>query len=132
MPIPSLSLSCAFVTTVCLAFAVELPGQRQLPGLPVTAPPTDHPALQAQPGMQRPSQPVPEQPSREPLPEAAPPAPPPETQGVALQGKNLKRAVASVTKLHWHDTLGEAKVQAGASGKPILLLQALGDLEGFA
>jgi hypothetical protein len=132
MRIPSLSLSCAFVTTACLLFSTCLPGQSRLPGLPVTAPPVDHPALQSQPGMQRPSQPAPALPSPGPQPEDAPPAPPPETQGEALRGKELKRAVASVVKLHWHDTLAEAKVQAGASGKPILLLQALGDLEGFA
>lgn len=132
MRIPSLSLSCAFVTTACLAFATGLPGQGRWPGLPVTAPPVDHPALQGQPGMQRPSQPMPALPSRQPRPEVAPTEPPPETKGVARQGKELKRAVGSVIKLRWHDTLAEAKVQAGASGKPILLLQALGDLEGFA
>jgi hypothetical protein len=128
---PSLSLS--FVVTSALVAVVGcLPAQSPPPGLPITAPPFDHPALQAQPGMQRPAQGAPALPPVPPLPGAAPTQPPAETQGVARRGKDLKRAVAGVNKLKWHDTLGEAKVQAAASGKPILLLQALGDLEGFA
>jgi len=130
---PSLSLSCVFVTSALVAVVGWLPAQSRPPGLPITAPPVDHPALAGQPGMQRPSQPMPALPAPPPAqPGAAPTQPPPETQGVARRGKDLKRAVASVTKLRWHGTLGEAKVQAAASGKPILLLQALGDLEGFA
>ena len=31
-----------------------------------------------------------------------------------------------------HDDLAAAKARSAAAGKPILLLQALGDLEGFA
>lgn len=127
---PSLSLSYV-LTTALVAVVSCLPAQSPPPGIPITAPPVDHPALQAQPGMQRPSQPMACAPAPA-QPAEAPPAPPPETRGVARRGKDLKRAVAGVNKLKWHDTLGEAKVQAAASGKPILLVQALGDLEGFA
>lgn len=63
---------------------------------------------------------------------AAPPVPPPETHGVKLAGKDLKRAVKQVAALHWHDDLTEARAESAATGKPILWLQALGDLEGPA
>jgi hypothetical protein len=127
------ALSSAFVSVALVAFATLLPAQRgPLPGLPMTAPPVNHPALLAQPTppSQRPTAaPTPVQP--QPMP-PKPPEPPAETRGVQKSGKDLKQAVAAVTKLNWHDSLAEARLQGGAHGKPILLLQALGDLEGFA
>lgn len=124
-------LPCAFVVTaLCGAPCTAVAQYPQMPGLPVTAPPTSHPALAAQLGMQRP-QPTIAAPAPQP-PAEPPPLQPVETKGVAVAGKALKRAVAAVNKLSWHDSLAEARVQGGAHGKPILLLQSLGDLEGFA
>jgi hypothetical protein len=60
------------------------------------------------------------------------PPPPPETTGAQLGGKDLKRAVAKVRKLQWHEDMVEARAQSAATGKPLLWLQSLGDLEGFA
>lgn len=111
-----------------------------LPGLPITAPPVDHPALAGQPlfgdngrkgggGGAAPAAPVPP-------PVVVPPPPPkvdPDTSGKKRDGKDLKKAVAEVKKaLKWYDSLGEAKAQSAATSKPILLLQALGDIDGFA
>jgi hypothetical protein len=64
-----------------------------------------------------------------------PPAPakaPEATQGIKKFGKDLKAAVAAVAALPWHGKLEDAKVQSAATGKPILWIQSLGDLEGFA
>ena len=44
----------------------------------------------------------------------------------------MKKAVAAVKSLKWHESLGDAKAIAAATGKPILWLQALGDIDGFA
>lgn len=63
---------------------------------------------------------------------AQPVEPPPETHGIKLAGKELKRAVKQVAALRWHDDLADARAEAAATGKPILWLQALGDLEGPA
>ncbi|MBL8755859.1 MAG: hypothetical protein JNK15_21360 [Planctomycetes bacterium] len=109
-----------------------------LPGLPVVQPPVDHPALAGQPligdnarrngggGAAGPgAAPCPMGPSG--------PEPDPDTQGKKLEGKQLKQAVRGVAKsLVWLDSLAEAKAKSAATGKPILWLQALGDLEGFA
>jgi hypothetical protein len=70
----------------------------------------------------------------DPMPAVAtrPPVPPPETHGVKVAGKDLKRAVKQVAALRWHDDLTDARAESAATGKPILWLQALGDLEGPA
>lgn len=106
-----------------------------LPGIPMTAPPVNHPALAAQPlfhgtspqaGGSRPATP----------PNGSPAeggnTPEPATMGPQLAGRDLKKAVAKVNTLRWHENLTEARAQSAATGKPILWLQALGDLEGFA
>lgn len=103
-----------------------------LPGTPMTPPPVDHPALGAQPlfgdgGSSRPAGG-----GGGPGGPAAAPEQPPETQGAQRRGKDLKSAVAKVRALPWHDSLDEAKARSAATGRPILLLQALGELEGFA
>lgn len=56
----------------------------------------------------------------------------PSTRGEQLAGKDLARAIATVTSLPWFDDLDAARLESAATGKPILWLQALGDLEGFA
>lgn len=108
---------------------------RPLPGMPMVPPPVPHPALGAQPlfdgdGPKAPSAGGggPKQPGAMPKPQ--PPAP--ETVGAKLAGKDMKKAVAKVKALKWHESLAEAKAIAAATGKPILWLQALGDIDGFA
>jgi len=96
--------------------------------MPVVPPPVPHPALGALLGGSR--APSPSVGCGAPVGPATPP--PPETTGVQVTGKELKQAVAAVTALEWFDDLAAAKARSAAAGKPILLLQALGDLEGFA
>lgn len=57
---------------------------------------------------------------------------PADLQGPRLAGKALRKAVRQIAALPWHADLEDAIAAAAASGKPILWLQALGDLEGFA
>jgi hypothetical protein len=49
-----------------------------------------------------------------------------------VAGRELKVATRRVNALAWCDDLAVAKAQAAASGKPILWIQGLGDLDGFA
>ncbi len=42
--------------------------------------------------------------------------------------KNVKRLT---TELRWHRTVGSALAAGRSSGKPVLWIQALGDLKGF-
>ena len=44
----------------------------------------------------------------------------------------MKKAVRKVKALPWHKKLKDAKSKAAESGKPILLLQTLGDIGGYA
>ncbi|HEX5054217.1 MAG TPA: hypothetical protein VFZ65_20735 [Planctomycetota bacterium] len=146
-PIPTLA-----ATIVTLLLAGSLPAQfrggtfpsvqmptsgapQPLPGVPTTPPPVDHPALAAQPLIgdngARATAPKPAaagaaaKPARKPRD--------PATVGPKLAGKDLKKAVAKVTKtLKWCDTLTEARTAAAAHGKPILWVQALGEIDGFA
>jgi hypothetical protein len=60
------------------------------------------------------------------------PQPDDATRGVKREGDELKKAVKEVKALGWHKSLGTAREEARSSGKPILLLQTLGDLTGFA
>ena len=48
-----------------------------------------------------------------------------------VPAKKVAPAVRKVTKLRWHKTLTHAMRDARAQGKPILFIQALGDLKGF-
>jgi hypothetical protein len=54
------------------------------------------------------------------------------TVGVKKAGRDLKKAVAKVKALPWHKRLGDAKSKAKASGKPILMLQTLGEIDRLA
>ena len=46
--------------------------------------------------------------------------------------KTVRRNVRKLTKeLVWHKTLEDATTAAEISGKPIILIQALGDLKGY-
>jgi len=138
---------CATLLLVGVATAQRGP----LPGIPIVPPPVDHPALLAQPLMQRDAQrPAPARPAPSAVPATAGPAGPsgpadpadpavakravvdPDTVGVKASGKDLKKAVAKIAKLHWHERYADAFAASAATGKPVLWLQALGDLEGFA
>lgn len=130
--------SCVFVCSALL-FAASAAAQLRsgmpapLPGLPMTPPPVDHPALAAQPLIgDGPRAPATGGGGAKPPPAAPMPEPVPGTSGPQKEGKDLKRAVAKVNALKWYDSLAEAKARSAATSKPILLLQALGDLEGFA
>jgi hypothetical protein len=106
--------------------------------LPVV--PVDHPAYAAQPLAQR--DPETARPAPAPAPNGAPGAEPaPDPAEVLAQqflqkriaGRDLKKAVARVTKdLDWKKTVLDAKAASAARGLPILLVQALGDIDGFA
>lgn len=136
-------LRLAILPLLTLASAVNLAGTAvaqirsgmpaPLPGLPMVPPPVSHPALAAQPligGNEPQSAPTPA-----PAPAAAPAPPPPRDPALAgpqVAGKDLKKAVKKVNALKWHEDLAEARVRSAAEGKPIVWIQALGDLEGFA
>ena len=128
-----MKLVLAAVTLLGAAAAQGMPSP--LPGLPMTPPPVDHPALAAQPLFQN------ERPAGGGGGGAAPAAkgqtmPDPATVGPKLAGKDLKKAVGKVVgkvaDLKWHGKLGAARADAAASDKPILWLYTLGDLDGFA
>ena len=69
-----------------------------------------------------------------PAPLGAPPAPAPDpaTTGVKCEGRDLRTAVKKVKALEWHKSLDRARADAVKSDKPILWLQTLGDLSGYA
>ncbi|MEO6596614.1 MAG: hypothetical protein ABIP94_17845 [Planctomycetota bacterium] len=135
------AFSCLAATIATFSVASLLPAQRSglpqaPPGVPITAPPVDHPALAAQPLMGDASGRTRATPVK---PDAIGPAGPsarnerdPVTAGAKVAGKDLKKAVAKVSSLKWRESLSEARVQAAAQGKPILWVQALGDIDGFA
>jgi hypothetical protein len=134
----------ALASSAIVLLAPFLTAQRgPLPGMPMVPPPVPHPALAAQPlfgdsgGGSAPA------PAPAPAPTRAAPAMPggggcaqpagdPDTTGVKLEGKGLKKAVAKVKALAWHESLLDARAMSAATGKPILWLQALGDIDGFA
>jgi hypothetical protein len=105
------------------------------PLLPLIPPPVDHPAYLGQPAM-NPAQPAPATPAAGAMP--APDEPDPavvrarEFLSKRVKGKDLKRAVERVRKLRWLEHLYDAKAASAASGKPILWIQSLGDIDGFA
>ena len=56
-----------------------------------------------------------------------------DIRNVRLGSSYVRDAVRTLTReLEWHDDLEDAADQAVAEGKPILWIQALGDLKGFA
>lgn len=54
------------------------------------------------------------------------------TTGAKVAGKDLKKAVKKVAALHWHESTTDARAEAAATGKPMLWVHALGELDGFA
>lgn len=124
-------LSLLLASTAVAQFPTGAPGA--LPGLPMVPPPVPHPGLAAQPLFdepaepRRPTTPAPGGGQRE-----GGECPDPSLSGPQVAGRDLKKAVEKVKTLRWLDDLGTARTQAAATGKPIVWLQALGDLEGFA
>ncbi|MFK7739906.1 MAG: hypothetical protein AB8H80_06245 [Planctomycetota bacterium] len=57
---------------------------------------------------------------------------PAATNGVKAQGVALKRAVAKVKGMPWLKDLKKASQESEQRQRPILYLQALGDIDGFA
>lgn len=108
-----------------------------MPGVPMTPPPVDHPALGAQPWFNNSGT----APSEEPPKAAKDPGkkagrkvkgPDPAVAGPKVIGKELKKAVAAVKTLKWFESLKAARDHAGALDRPILWVQALGEVDGFA
>lgn len=133
MPAPLSSCLCLAVLATA-AVAQRAP----LPGIPMTPPPVNHPALGNQPLFQPPKSADDgagagggaAKPAVKPAPAPAPADP--DSDGVKLTGKDLASAIAKVTALPWQKSLAAAQAQAAASGKPILWLQGLGALDGDA
>ncbi len=123
------------VLLAALAFASIASAQRgPLPGIPLVPPPVNHPALIAQPLMQPDSgktKPAPAKPAKKAAQRKRPKIDP-ATVGPKASGKILKRRIAKVTDLKWGKNLFELKARSAATGKPILYLQALGTLSGYA
>jgi hypothetical protein len=123
--------SLSSLLAVSLVCSTSLTAQgRSLPGLPVVSPPGGAPGLIGQPLFGNENKPAPsgapaKQPNKRALPD-------PATIGIKKEGAELKKAVAKVKALPWHKKLKDAKSKAAESGKPILLLQTLGDIGGYA
>jgi len=124
--------SLSSLLAVSLVFAGSLTAQLQrLPGTPMVPPPVNHPALAGQPLIGGDTTKArPRGVKVRPAPKAV--KPDPSTMGVKLKGKAMKAAVKKVAALPWHKKLSKAKSKAKQTGKPILLLQTLGDIDRFA
>jgi hypothetical protein len=104
---------------------------RRLPGLPIVPPPAGAPGLAAQPlfddgSSNRPSIAV----RAKTLAKSI--KPDPATSGIKKKGTALRKAVAKVKALPWNKRLKNAQIKARQSGKPILMLQTLGEIGGLA
>ncbi len=131
------------VLLAALALASFASAQRgPLPGIPLV--PVNHPALAAQPLMQ-PDTKAKKAPAPTPAKDGknkkgtkrakrARPRPKidPDTVGPKAKGNTLKKRIKKVTDLKWGKNLWDMKARSAATGKPILYLQALGTLTGFA
>jgi hypothetical protein len=128
----ALAASAVALLAPFAAAQFQPPPPQPLPGMPMVPPPVPHPGLAAQPLFGDTAPPA--APAPAPAPGAQPerPAADPATFGTKLEGKELKRAVARVAALRWHEDLLEARAMSAATGKPVLWLQALGDIDGFA
>ncbi|MFT4514995.1 MAG: hypothetical protein ACI89X_002524 [Planctomycetota bacterium] len=124
--------SLSSLLAVSLVLTSSLTAQiRRLPGLPMVPPPAGAPGLVAQPlfGNETKAQPtrgVRIQPARKSV------KPDPATRGVKRKGAALKSAVKKVKALPWNKRFKDAQTKSRRSGKPILMLQTLGELGGLA
>lgn len=91
-----------------------------IPGLPGQAPPAQPPVMPAQAGWTA-NAPSPAQVEADQF-----------TRGVRLRPGKVSQALARVTReLNWHKTLPAAVREAKLTGKPIVWVQAFGELKGF-
>lgn len=51
--------------------------------------------------------------------------------GHEFKGSKVRKGIRSVTRLRWHTKLKEAARHARKTGRPILWIQALGDIGGY-
>ena len=105
-----------------------------LPGIPLVPPPVNHPGLANQPFFQPPARTpgAPPAGGKKAVPAPAPDPIDPDTSGPKAAGKELVKEIAKVLALPWHTDLSVAKAASRSTGKPILWIQALGDLNGDA
>ena len=54
-----------------------------------------------------------------------------EFRAMKLPGKEVAPAVRRLLKLRWHKKLRDSAYQAKVNNRPILWIQALGDLRGY-
>ena len=121
--------SSPLVLAASMLFAVSLTAQSQyLSGIPSTVPLVQHQAHVVQPllgdRLAGPGLRLIKNADKD-TPDAA-------TFGVKKSGKELKKAVATVKALPWNSRLGTALTKSKQTGKPVLMLQTLGDIGGFA
>lgn len=123
-----------FAGSLLAGSACLLAQQPALRGMPVVPPAIEHPGLINQPSWQpsHASAAVLTAPVAVVVPPAVPEGPDPATVGAKVHGKDLAKAVKQVKKLTWHDRLDEACTEALQEGKPVLWIQGLGELDGFA
>ena len=122
-----------FVAASLLLLGTLAAQRGPLPGMPLVPPPVPHPALAGQPLMNGNGEMAKAMLAAVTVRDAEqPPKPDPATSGVKVSGAALKRAVAKVKKMSWHESFRECELNARSTGKPILYLQTLGDLTGFA
>jgi len=123
----------AVLALTSLAVAQRAPASGQWPG-PIASVPVAHPPLANQPSFDcldigQPAAPLAAKTAAAKL---APRPIDPNTQGAKVAGKELKQAVKKVAALRWHEDPVEARAESAATGKPMLWVYALGDLDGFA
>ncbi|HEX6810130.1 MAG TPA: hypothetical protein VF384_00780 [Planctomycetota bacterium] len=136
MPTP-MSLSSLLASAAILFLTASASAQLHsgmpapLPGLPAVPPPVDHPALGAQPLMNETGSGEETTTTKKKSKTKAKAEKPddPAIKGPKVVGRDLKKAVKEVAALKWHDSLKEARTLAGAAGKPVLWLYALGDID---
>lgn len=117
---------------VSLVLTSSLTAQiRPLPGLLLVPPPAGAPGLAAQPLFANETSTRPSRAVRVKTPTKSI-KPDPATSGVKKKGTALRKAVAKVKALPWNKRLKDAQTKARQSGKPILMLQTLGEIGGLA
>ena len=124
--------SLSSLLAVSLILTSSLTAQiRPLPGLPIMPPPAGAPGLAAQPLFGSETSTRPSRAVRVKTPTKSI-KPDPATIGVKKKGTALRKAVAKVKALPWNKRLKDAQKKSRQSGKPILMLQTLGEIGGLA
>ena len=138
---PLLAPAAILLLTVTASAQLHSGMPAPLPGIPITPPPVDHPALAAQPlfndggssSRSSPSTKSDDDDKSDKSDKKAGKKMDPAIAGPKVAGRDLSKAVKSVAALKWHEKLPTAKAHAVAADKPILWVQALGnDIDGFA